>query len=107
MLLPEDEINAIRKELKTLYNRVDQCTEKVDKVGETTLATSKDMHDVLLILQGNPRNKDDNGIIGLVVQNSKRIDKLERFVDRVIWFVIGASLLGGYAISDIIDKIVK
>lgn len=106
MVTPE-QITKIDKDIRNLYNRVDECMEKVDKVQDTTNRINNDTHEVLLAMKGNPLNKQDNGLIGMIMQHDERIKKMEKIIDRVTWVAIGAALFGGYGISQIIDKIMQ
>lgn len=74
--------------------------EKVDNLHE-------DLHDLKKILLGNKMIVNDSGMIGKILDQEKRIGRLERFKDRVIYVLVGASLFGGYALSDILNKFFK
>lgn len=77
-------------ELHQMQNDVRQLNGKVDKIID--------------ILSGNEFDKNDNGVVGDVRQLKARVTKLERWKDRVIYALIGASFGAGWTISDLITK---
>lgn len=101
----EQEILKLQNDYKKLYNRVDECMEKVDKVQETTNNIDDSMAKIIQLLKGNPLNDKDKGIIGMVFENNLRLTRLERFRDRVIWMVAGGGVCGGWFLSDILTKL--
>lgn len=103
----EEEVKRLERDVKSLYGRIDLCMEKVDKVQDSTEALNDDLKEVLHLLKGNPLNEKDNGIVGTVIESKAKIEKLEKFKDKVIYVLIGASLTAGYALSDIINKFLK
>jgi hypothetical protein len=59
---------------------------------------------IINILSGNEFDKNDNGMVGDVRQLKARVAKLERWKDRVIYFLVGASFAAGWTISDLLQK---
>jgi hypothetical protein len=59
---------------------------------------------IINILSGNEYDKNDTGIVGDVRQLKARVAKLERWKDRVIYFLIGASFAAGWTISDLLTR---
>lgn len=59
---------------------------------------------IINILSGNEYDKNDTGIVGDVRQLKARVYKLERWKDRVVYFLIGASFAAGWTISDLITR---
>jgi predicted nucleotidyltransferase len=93
----------LEKDVKTLFRSVDQCTEKVDKINDKLEKVDDDVRELLNLIKGHPMNRHDFGFIGLVLDNKKKIEKLERFKDRIIWIVVGMSTASGYGISSFVS----
>lgn len=97
----------LEKDVKSLNRGLDHCNEQIDIANDKIVAVGKDVSDILHLLKGNPHNRQDNGFIGMVLENRARLDKLEKFKDRVIWIIVGMSLTSGYGLSEIIRRIVN
>lgn len=59
---------------------------------------------IIDILSGNEYDRNDNGIVGDVRQLKMRVAKLERWKDRVVYALIGASFGAGWTLSDLLQK---
>jgi len=79
-----------QNEILQVKTEVSKLNGKVDKI--------------INILSGNEFDKSDNGIVGDVRVLKQRVAKLERWKDRVVYFLIGASFAAGWTISDIITR---
>lgn len=77
-------------EIHQMKNEMSQLNKKVDKIID--------------ILSGNDLDRNDNGVVGDVRQLKMRVAKLERWRDRVIYFLIGASFFAGWTIPDMLSK---
>jgi len=62
---------------------------------------------VLYLLQGNPIDKDDNGLIGLVNNMDSRIKKLEKLRNKILWVLVGIALPGGVGVAKILGAIAE
>jgi hypothetical protein len=62
---------------------------------------------ILQLLQGNPLDKEDRGMIGKINNHGKRLLNLEKFKDRGIYMVIGISIGTGVGISKLIEILIK
>lgn len=60
---------------------------------------------IIDMLSGSEFDKNDNGLVGDVRQLKVRVAKLERWKDRVIYFLIGASFFAGWTIPDLLSKL--
>lgn len=78
-------------EIVPLKSEITKLNQKVDKIID--------------ILSGNEYDKNDSGLVGDVRQLKIRVAKLERWKDRVIYILIGASFVAGWTIPDILSKI--
>lgn len=66
----------------------------------------KKVDKILTILSGDKEfDSTDVGMIGEMADMRKRLEKLERWKDRVLYFLIGAGFVGGYTISDLLAKL--
>lgn len=66
----------------------------------------KKVDKILTILSGDKEfDSTDVGMIGEMSDMRKRLEKLERWKDRVLYFLIGAGFVGGYTISDLLAKL--
>lgn len=80
----------LEKEILLMQNDMRALNGKVDKIID--------------ILSGNELDKNDSGVVGDVRQLKARVTKLERWKDRVVYVLIGASFGAGWTISDILQK---
>jgi hypothetical protein len=78
-------------EILPLKSEMSKLNTKVDKIID--------------ILSGNDLDRNDSGLVGDVRQLKIRVAKLERWKDRVIYILIGASFVAGWTIPDILNKI--
>lgn len=66
----------------------------------------KKVDKILTILSGDKEfDSTDVGMIGEMADMRKRLEKLEKWKDRVLYFLIGAGFVGGYTISDLLAKL--
>lgn len=84
--------------MQHLEEKISCVEEKVDTVG-------RNVNEIKMLLQGNPFDRTDNGMIGEVADLRKRLTRLERLKDRFIYIGLGLSAGCGYAISDVVVKI--
>lgn len=77
-------------EILQVKTEMSQLNKKVDKI--------------IGMLSGNDLDRNDNGLVGDVRQLKLRVAKLERWKDRVIYFLIGASFAAGWTISDLLTR---
>ena len=61
---------------------------------------------ILVLLTGHGLDKDDKGMIGVQNDHETRLDKLERLVDRMKWFLFGLAIPAGWGVIDIIQKLI-
>lgn len=61
---------------------------------------------ILQLLKGNELDKDDKGMIGIQNSHESRIQRLEKLLDRGIYFILGLSAFAGWGIIDIIQKVI-
>lgn len=65
----------------------------------------KKVDKILTILSGDKEfDSSDVGLIGEMADIRKRIERLEKWKDRVIYFLIGASFFAGWTIPDLLSK---
>jgi uncharacterized protein YydD (DUF2326 family) len=77
------------------------------------LATLIDQNKSIMdLLKGNPLNANDRGMLGEIQKLhekddaiEKRITKLEKFKDRMVYVGAGMGLVGGWGITDLLGKI--
>lgn len=62
---------------------------------------------MLMMLTGNVLDKNDTGFIGKVNDLESRMEKLEKFRDKAVYLIIGASLTTGFGISKVIELLMK
>jgi hypothetical protein len=109
--MPSD-LDRLEREMKILHGHVDNCMEKVDigndiarqtqmKLAETNTSVDK----IIELLTGNDLDENDNGAIGKIRALESRVLKLERKIDRGTYILIGLSLSTGWALSDILTKL--
>lgn len=79
-----------QKEIHRMQTDMQEMNGKVDKI--------------LHVLTGNPIDKNDGGMVGNMHKLEQRVTKLEKWKDRVVYMLIGASFGAGWTISDILQK---
>ena len=62
---------------------------------------------ILWTLTGNELDRNDTGFIGQVDELEKRVKALEKFRDRAIYLIIGASLTTGFGVGKVIELILQ
>lgn len=95
----------LEKDVKRAFSNIDHCNEQVDIANDKLNLVRVDIKDVLVLLKGNPHNSTDLGVLGRLTSSEKRIEKLEKFKDRVIWVIVGMALTSGYGISEIVRRV--
>lgn len=71
----------------------------------------KGIETIKSLLQGNPLDKEDNGLIGTVNAMDARMKLLEQLKDRIkdrfTYLVIGLSIPAGFGITEILSILAK
>lgn len=88
-----EKIKGVQGEITTIKDTVSNMNESVDLI--------------VLLLQGNKMNKDDGGMIGQQTDMKKRIERLEKFKDRMLWVLVTAAGITGLNLVNLIDLVVK
>jgi hypothetical protein len=81
--------------------------QRFDEVEHKLESIEGNVEKLLFLLTGNSINKNDPGMVGEFAQLKSRVAKLERWKDRVVYFLIGASFFAGWTIPDILMKFFK
>lgn len=71
---------------------------------KTLEEAAKNVNKIMSLLQGNPIDRNDNGMIGDVQNLNSRVNKLERFKTKGIWLIIGLSIGAGWGFGDMLIK---
>jgi len=87
----QEQATAQSQDIHQIQNQVITIGDKVDEI--------------LTLLTGNELDPESGGMIKKFANHEKRISDLEKLRDRMIWFLIGASILGGFGLRDIIQLI--
>lgn len=80
-------------------------TEEIHQMKIEMSQLNKKVDKIIDILSGNDLDKNDNGVVGDVRQLKMRVARLERWKDRAVYLLIGASFVAGWTIPDILQKI--
>jgi hypothetical protein len=71
-------------------------------------ASDREKLDLILdLLQGNPIDEEDHGLVGEVRTLRTETDELKRFKDRTIYWIAGFVFLGGPVFAYLITIIIK
>lgn len=57
---------------------------------------------LLILLQGNPLDKNDDGLFGRLLQMEERLKKVENWKQRVAWTFVGMMLPASYGIASFV-----
>ena len=79
---------------------------QVKEVDQKVKDVNSELEQILNILVGNVLDKTDSGFIGTVNDHETRLDKLERFKDRIVWTVIGSSI-GSIGLWKFIESLIN
>ncbi len=79
------------QEFHQLKTQVGDIDDKVDRV--------------LNVLTGNVLDKSDSGMIGKVKELQVKVISLEKWKDRLVYIIAGASAFGGYGVIEIFKAI--
>lgn len=92
------DLDRIDRHLTILSDRLDKITDGNDKQTQllndrenTMMEVEEDVKLILMILKGNELDKSDGGIIGGYREMKARIDKLEKFRDKIVYVIAGVS----------------
>lgn len=80
-----------------------QLQDQVQKMDLQLRRMSEKVDTVLVYMVGNELDTETGGMIKKFATQEKRIRDLEKFRDRMIWFLTGASVLGGFGLSKVIE----
>lgn len=97
----------LEKDVKSLFRSVDHCNEEVDKLNDRVAVLDKNVSKILDLLRGDEFDRHDNGILGRVMENRKRIEKIEKMIFKAIWIIVGASMATGIGIKALFDNFIK
>lgn len=78
---------------------------QIDRLEKQFKSLDTSTKSLIMLLSGNPLDKTDNGIIGMVREMREQLTKLQRFKDRSIWLMVGLSIGAGWGLSDLLTKV--
>lgn len=81
--------------------------DRIDGVEGTLEKVNKNVSLMVILLRGNEFDSNDRGMIGKQSEQDRRIDRLERFKDKMIWVMVGAGVIGGLNLFQLIDMVKK
>lgn len=87
-------------ELEVINERIDGVE---DRLGEI----HKNVNLMVILLRGNEFDKSDGGMIGDQNEMKRRLERLERFKDKMTWVFVGAGLVTGLNLVQLVDLIVS
>jgi methionine synthase II (cobalamin-independent) len=87
-------------EMQQIREQLDEISFKLEGIEGTNSR-------MLNLLQGNPLDKDDKGMIGKVSTQGQKINKLEKLMDRGKYMLMGCAVGAGYGIKELIGLIFK
>lgn len=94
-------------EMAVLIHRVKDVEEKIETINDTVEDMNQNVNLVVMLLRGNEFDKNDNGMIGELNDYKKRLERLEKFKDRMFWILITAAGVTGLNLFQLIDLVVK
>lgn len=81
--------------------------DRIDGVEGTLEKVNKNVSLMVILLRGNEFDSNDRGMIGKQSEQDRRIDRLERFKDKMIWVMVGAGVIGGLNLIQVIEMVKK
>jgi hypothetical protein len=87
-------------EMEIINERIDGVEEKIGNI-------DKNVNLMVILLRGNEFDSSDRGMIGKQTEQDRRIERLEKFKDKMIWVMIGAGVIGGLNLVQVIDMVRK
>lgn len=88
-------------------NEMEILNERIDGVEGTLGQVNKNVNLMVILLRGNEFDSNDRGMIGKQSEQDRRIDRLEKFKDKMIWVMVGAGMIGGVNLFQLVGAIVK
>jgi hypothetical protein len=85
---------------------MDQTMTEIQKLEIQVENVDNKVSSILSILRGNDINKEDRGMIGRQFDHERRLARLEKLKDKVLWFFVGLSIPASWGVIDIIQKLI-
>lgn len=81
--------------------------QEIHQIQSQVIKIDEKLDNVLSILTGNELDKEEGGMIKKVKDHEIRISSLEKSRYTLLIILAVASILGGYSLWDIINKLIK
>lgn len=101
------DIEMIQTRMNGFDNKMTGLENKVQGIGTTVSHMNKTIDSIDAFLRGNGFDKTDQGLIGEHNQLKEEVKELKKFKDRAIWFLVGAGVIGGLNLVQVIDAVRK
>lgn len=86
-------------ELEMIHQRIDGVETTVENI-------NKNVNLMVILLRGNEFDKSDGGMIGDNNDMKRRLERLEKFKDKMIWVLTGAGVVTGLNLVQLIDMVI-
>lgn len=90
----------MKSEMEIITERIDTVENKIENI-------DKNVNLMVILLRGNEFDSNDRGMIGKQSEQDRRIERLEKFKDKMIWVMVGAGVIGGLNLVQVIDMVRK
>lgn len=95
-------------ELAIVNERIDGVEERIKGVDNKVTLINKNVDLMVILLRGNTEfNKDDKGMIGDVSSLRSRVEKLEKFKDKMFWILITAAGITGLNLWQLLELVIN
>lgn len=97
----------MKQKLDMAQEQQQQQAQDIHTIQKQVEAVDEKLETVIRYLKGNELDKDDKGMIGKLNGHEKRIADLEKLRDKMMWFIMGASAIGGAGLWNLIQQFIK
>lgn len=87
-------------DLEMVQERINGVESKVNKI-------DRNVDLMVILLRGNEFDKSDGGMIGDQNELKRRVDRLEKFKDRMFWVLVTAAGITGLNLVQVIDMVIQ
>lgn len=93
--------------MERLNERMETVENKLEQLDKSVGGTNENVKLVISLLKGNELDKSDGGLIGEHNDLKKRIERLEKFKDRMFWVLITAAGITGLNLFQLLEMVMK
>ena len=94
-------------EMEIIRERIDTVEDKIETIKTQVEQMHSNVNLMVILLRGNEFDKQDDGMIGEQNDLKRRLERLEKFKDRMFWVMITAAGVTGLNLFQLLDMIIQ